>query len=129
MIRKIFKKKLVALVIEDDNHIKKLVSKYLELCKFKVHTAANGAEALSLLETIKPELIVTDLMMGKMSGVEFIKEYKKENNKTPIIVITGAVDKVTDKLVNKWNDIKLIKKPFRASELLEIIKTMFNIKS
>jgi CheY-like chemotaxis protein len=81
----------VALVVDDSMLIRYTVCRALEERGFTVESATNGVEALQILSRIKPDLIVTDMQMPKMSGGELITELKKnhETARIPIIIVAG----------------------------------------
>ena len=83
------KKRLKALVVEDEPRIRQLIGKHLEMQELEVHSAENGQEAFETLATMEPDILLTDLNMPKMSGVELIREFRKINPDTRIIVYTG----------------------------------------
>jgi CheY-like chemotaxis protein len=81
----------VALVVDDSMLIRYTVCRSLEDRGYVVESATNGVEAMHILERIRPNLIVTDMQMPKMSGSELITELKKnpETAKIPIIIVAG----------------------------------------
>src|SRR5271169_6577210 len=81
----------VALVVDDSMLIRYTVCRFLEERGFSVESATNGVEALLALERTKPDLIVTDMQMPKMSGTELITalKAKPETAKIPIIIVAG----------------------------------------
>ena len=81
----------VALVVDDSMLIRYTVCRFLEGRGFAVESATNGVEALQILEGILPDLIVTDMLMPKMSGSELITALKKkpETANIPIIIVAG----------------------------------------
>ncbi len=81
----------VALVVDDSMLIRHSVCRYLENRGFAVESATNGAEALEILNTVLPDIIVTDLNMPKMDGREFISRLKAKNQTQgiPIVVLAG----------------------------------------
>jgi CheY-like chemotaxis protein len=81
----------VALVVDDSMLIRYTVCRALEERGFTVESATNGAEALQILARIKPDLVVTDMQMPKMSGSELITALKKnpDTAKIPIIIVAG----------------------------------------
>lgn len=83
-----------ALVVDDSMLIRYSLCRFLEMRGFAVEVAVNGAEAMELLERVRPDLIVTDLRMPKMSGSEFITELKRneETSRIPIVVVTSKVN-------------------------------------
>ena len=76
------------LVVDDDNGIRSLVSKYLNENKFLVTTAYSAEDALEKTKAIKFDLIVLDIMMPGKNGLEFIQE-TKDRLDTPIILLTA----------------------------------------
>ena len=78
------------LVVDDDEGIRSLVKKYLNEKKYLVTTADNAENASKKIEIIKFDLIILDIMMPGKSGLEFIKENKKNLN-TPVILLTAMV--------------------------------------
>jgi CheY-like chemotaxis protein len=81
----------VALVVDDSMLIRYTVCRFLEERGFTVESATNGAEALEILDRVKPDLIVTDMQMPKMSGSELITAVKSkpETAGVPIIVVAS----------------------------------------
>jgi CheY-like chemotaxis protein len=90
-----------ALVVDDSMLIRHVVTRFLEERGYTVETAVNGLEGLESLESFQPDLIVTDLNMPKMSGIEFIAVLKArpELATVPIVVIAGKkTDAVEEQL-------------------------------
>ncbi|HUS18909.1 MAG TPA: response regulator [Terriglobales bacterium] len=81
----------VALVVDDSMLIRHTVCRYLEQRGFAVESATNGKEALDLLKTVLPDVIITDLMMPKMDGKELIAKLRgmPQTAAIPIVVISG----------------------------------------
>jgi CheY-like chemotaxis protein len=82
---------MLALVVDDSMLIRYTICRLLEGRGFSVESATNGAEALDVLARIKPDLVVTDMQMPKMSGSELITALKSkpETAKVPIIIVAG----------------------------------------
>jgi len=81
-----------ALVVDDSMLIRHTVCRFLEQHGFFVTSATNGAEAMQILSTVLPDLIVTDLMMPKMTGSELITAVKADARLAgiPIVVLAGS---------------------------------------
>ncbi len=82
---------IVALVVDDSMLIRYTVCRFLEERGFAVEAATNGEEALQVLSRVKPDLIVTDMQMPKMSGSELITALKSnpETAAIPLIIVAG----------------------------------------
>lgn len=80
-----------ALVVDDSMLIRHTVCRFLEERGFKVESASNGAEAVELLWSFTPDIIITDLSMPKMNGSELITFTKgrRETAQTPIMVLAA----------------------------------------
>ena len=74
------------LVVEDDEDIIKLLKIYLEGDDYRVISAENGIDALKIIENIKVDLVVMDIMMPKMDGYELTKKIR-EKYTIPIIIL------------------------------------------
>ncbi len=81
----------VALVVDDSMLIRHTVCRFLEQRGFAVESASNGMEALQTLSEVRADLIVTDLMMPKMTGSELITAVKSnpQTSAIPIVVLAG----------------------------------------
>jgi two-component system chemotaxis response regulator CheY len=82
---------MLALVVDDSMLIRYTICRFFEGRGFSVESATNGAEALEVLARIKPDLVVTDMQMPRMSGGELITALKKnpETANVPIIIVAG----------------------------------------
>jgi CheY-like chemotaxis protein len=81
----------VALVVDDSMLIRYTVCRSLEERGYTVESATNGMEALQILARVRPDLVVTDMQMPKMSGSELITALKQnpETENIPIIIVAG----------------------------------------
>lgn len=81
----------IALVVDDSMLIRHTVCRFLEERGFSVESASNGREALEILGSCKPVLIVTDLEMPRMNGGELIAELKKDAGTAniPVVILAG----------------------------------------
>ena len=89
----------IGLVVDDSMLIRYTVCRFLEERGFAVESATNGVEALQILERVRPDLIVTDMQMPKMSGGELITALKKnpETAGIPIIIVAGRASGFDEK--------------------------------
>ena len=77
------------LVVDDEKHIRRLFQAVLEDAGYGVHTAANGEEALAVMDREFIDLVVLDIMMPKMDGYEFTKLLREGNNNLPILMVSA----------------------------------------
>ncbi|WP_275695543.1 response regulator transcription factor [Ferdinandcohnia quinoae] len=104
------------LLVEDDKEISKLIADHLEHENFKVLTAFDGEEAVSLFNKEEPDLILLDLMLPKLSGMEFLKQIR-EKNVLPILIISAKGSDVDKALGLGFGADDYISKPFSMIEL------------
>lgn len=77
------------LVVDDDKNTRRLLEAVLKAENYTVYTAANGEEALELMEREHIDLVVLDIMMPKMDGYEFTAALRKANNYLPILMVSA----------------------------------------
>lgn len=117
-------KNLKIVYAEDD---KETIEDTLYLLKksfSEIYTAVDGVEALELYEKHRPDILLLDINMPKLTGLEVLNKIRESDEYTPIVMITAHSD--TDKLINAINDgvSAYILKPFNISE---VTKTIINI--
>ncbi len=116
------------LVIDDEIDLQQLVKIALKSRGYKVETANNGLEGLAKLKTIKPHLIILDLNMPKMGGMEFYQEICDQANqpKYPVMVLTARANMA--KLFMEFNIEGFKTKPFEIDELLDEVDAIIRKK-
>jgi two-component system copper resistance phosphate regulon response regulator CusR len=114
------------LVIEDEVKTADTLQKGLKEKGYDVYTAYDGEIAWSLAENNKFDLIITDIILPKVNGLEFCKKLRQSRNFTPVIMLT-ALGLTSDKLngFDSGSDDYLVK-PFDFDELLARIKVLIN---
>lgn len=111
------------LIVDDNPDIVEMLKAYLASEGFDVASAANGQQALHVAREQKPDCIVLDMMMPKMSGSEFIRVYTAEAD-TPILVLTARVEE-TDKVLGlELGADDYVTKPFSLRELTARINAL-----
>lgn len=112
------------LVIDDDPKLLKMLQRTLTYENLDVFTAINGLEALPLVQSLKPDLIIVDWMMPKMDGVSFIQRLRDEEDKTMILMLTArdAIENRVEGLESGADDYLI--KPFAPAELVARVHAM-----
>src|SRR5678815_4049235 len=107
------------LIVDDDADTRELLDVALVRAGYSVATASNGREALAILRTIRPEMILLDIQMPVMDGAEFRQAQRRDQDliKIPTVVMTGSREEpVLDIAV-----AETLTKPFRVKDLLAIV--------
>ena len=111
------------MVVDDEKRLVSLVESYLSQEGYRVVSAYNGKEALSVAQKEKPDLIVLDVMMPEMDGYEFMRKHRVENN-TPIIMLTARVEDDEKVIGLEVGADDYMTKPFRPRELVARVRAV-----
>lgn len=79
------------LIVDDEEEIREMLARHFTLLDYNVETACHGKEAISILERKRVDIIITDLLMPEMSGIELLEYLKEEAPMVHAIAITGYV--------------------------------------
>lgn len=118
-----FKGRLMAkILVVDDNAVIREVLTFSLHNHYDVTVAENGKEGIAVAEASQFDLIITDIKMPEMDGIEFVTEMRKKKAyaQTPILVITANL-KVNEQEIRKSGATGWIVKPFEPIKLLETI--------
>lgn len=110
-----------SLLVEDDSHLLKSVYDFLEDKNFQVTAAESGESAIEALHKKAFDLVITDLIMNKASGIIVLKKVKELNPETMVIIMTGNRDIsfAVEALRLDVNDYIL--KPFKLDDFLDTV--------
>lgn len=112
------------LVVEDEKHLNRIISEAVEDEGYSVDSCYNGVEALEYLACADYDVIILDIMMPKMNGLEVVRRLRSEGNNTPVLFLT-ARDAVADRVegLESGGDYYLTK-PFDFQELMAVVRVM-----
>ena len=111
------------LVVDDEHKIVKLVRDYLEQAGFSIVVAEDGQQAIHVFRTERPNLVVLDLGLPGLDGLEVTRIMRRESN-VPIIMLTARVDE-TDKLIGlELGADDYVTKPFSPRELVARVRVV-----
>ncbi|HHS92962.1 MAG TPA: response regulator transcription factor [Campylobacterales bacterium] len=110
------------LLVEDEEEIREDLALFLEYDGYKILEASNGKEAYQCYLDNALDLIITDIEMPRMNGLELVEKIREEDNQLPILIISGYSDK--DKLLRaiKLNLVDYIIKPFTQKSIVQTIQ-------
>jgi len=110
------------LIVDDEEQMRELLAKVLEKNGYQVTTAGDGGQALTLLEKEPMDLVVTDVRMPGLDGMEALKAIKELNPEIVVIIMTafGSIDQAVQAV--KEGAYDYINKPFKIDEMLLTIK-------
>jgi DNA-binding response OmpR family regulator len=113
------------LIIEDDLAILRGLKDNLEYESYEVMTATDGEKGYSFIQEKKPDLIILDLMLPKMSGYELCRKVRAEGNTTPILMLTARGEEVDRILGLDLGADDYVTKPFSVPEFLARVRALF----
>ncbi|RJP46595.1 MAG: DNA-binding response regulator [Anaerolineaceae bacterium] len=111
------------LVVDDEKRLVSLVESYLTQEGYRVVSAHDGKEALTVARREHPDLIILDLMMPEMDGYGFMRAHRAEQN-TPIILLTARVDDEERVIGLELGADDYVTKPFRPRELVARVRAV-----
>ena len=118
------------LVVDDEPAMRRATSRALEAAGHTVSVHANGRGAVRDIEKEPPDLLITDIFMPDMEGLETIREARVRQPKLPIIAMSGMTFEERDYLgiAEKFGAVATLKKPFRPAELIELVNRLLAIR-
>jgi len=112
------------LVVEDDQDTLEAIATILDIEGFKVLTAGNGQEALELLKTHNPGVVLLDLMMPVLSGWEFLRHRRMQPQlaKIPVILTSAVIDGATGAQAEGADAV--LRKPVDIAQLVGLVRRL-----
>lgn len=111
------------LVIDDEENVCEMISLYFEKAGYDVVTATDGADGIEKARQNRPDIIILDLMLPGMDGLDVCKEIRKASN-VPVVMLTARADEVDRVLGLEIGADDYITKPFSPRELLARVKAV-----
>lgn len=116
------------LVVDDEPHVTLVLKQFLERSGYVVFTALNGELALAIIEQEKPDLVITDVQMPKMGGIELCKQIitKYPQFNSLIIIMTSRTDREIRTWADQFDEVELMEKPLSMRRLVIRLNEYFN---
>jgi DNA-binding NtrC family response regulator len=122
------KKEIKVLLVDDEVEFVTTLGERLRLRDLKVDTVFDGSQALSYIAKTEPDVIVLDLKMPGLHGIEVLKEIKKTRPKVQVIILTGHGTDQDEEAARKLGGFDFLRKPAEIDLLVRKIKEAFNEK-
>lgn len=121
---------ITVLLVEDNESLRGLLRCTMEEAGYRVLTAENGHQALEVAENTPFDVVVTDILMPVVDGLELIVELKAKKKSCRIIAMTGGgsilintIDNLNFRYADIFGTHHVLKKPFQPGELIEALET------
>jgi len=115
------------LIIDDDSSVQTLFKQFLESKGYSVSLASNGREGLRQMHKCNPDLIITDIMMPEMDGLEIIQEVRVHHLEMPVIAISGGMRNAPMNFLphaKKFGAVRIFEKPVPLADLLAAVREL-----
>lgn len=110
-------------LVDDEPHITHMVARKLTQLGYEVHTAMDGQQGLELIHQVEPDLVVTDLQMPYMSGIDMATRLwgSEKTKETPVIMLSARGFAIEEQIKELGNIRALLSKPFGTKALVDLI--------
>jgi two-component system C4-dicarboxylate transport response regulator DctD len=112
----------VVLIVDDEEMVRTALEQWLGLSNFVTHTAQSAAQALSMLDGIHPHVILTDMRMPGLSGLDLLQAVKERTLATEVILITGHGDVPMAVEAMRAGAFDFLQKPYVPDQLLQTLR-------
>lgn len=112
------------LIVDDEPDVVDSVSELFTLRNYNVITATSGTKALEMVKKEKPNIIILDIRMPDINGIDVLKEVKKNYPKIRVIMLTGVEDESTKNMAIGLGASGYLTKPYSYSELLDMSRNL-----
>lgn len=109
------------LIVDDESDIREFARSFFKKRGIEVLVASGGRQALDIISKEKPDLVLLDVRMEEMTGIEALRELRKASNSTKVIMVTGVEDEDVIKEANALGAVNYIHKPLILEELEKIV--------
>jgi len=114
------------LIVDDESDIREFARNFFRKRQIEVFVASGGRQALDIIAKENPDLILLDVRMEEMTGIEVLRELRKNKPAVKVIMVSGVEDEETIKEANTLGVIGYIHKPFILEELEKIVLAQLN---
>ncbi len=115
------KQQTTILVVDDDDGVRRLIGRYLAPLGYRLLTASTGIEGLDHVQSTAVDLVLLDLEMPVMNGPAFMRELRRRQLETPVILVTGYPDSELMLEASRCGPLMLISKPIDRQILLSAV--------
>ena len=109
------------LIVDDEIDIREFARNFFKKRGISVFVASSGHEALEIIDQEKPDLVLLDVRMEEMTGVEVLRELRKKNNSTKVIMVTGVEEPEVMDEARALGVVNYVHKPLILEELEKIV--------
>lgn len=109
------------LIVDDEVDIREFAQNFFKKRQIEVFTSGSGADALEIIDTKTPDLVLLDVRMEEMTGIEVLRKVRERNNNVKVVMVTGVEDEETVAEANSLGVLGYIHKPLILEELEKVV--------
>lgn len=115
------------LIVDDEPYVTRVLKLVLQQEGYKVTCANNGKEALTVFDSVRPDIVVTDVRMPHMGGQQLVKSIRsmETNNDIPVVVMTSTLESENRDWLHDLGNISFVGKPVSPRDLVRVIDKHF----
>ena len=109
------------LIVDDEVDVREFAKNFFKKRNIEVFTSSGGQDALNIIETQKPDLVLLDVRMEEMNGVEVLRKLREKNNSIKVVMVTGVED---EEIVSETYSLGIkgyVHKPLVLEELEKVV--------
>jgi two-component system response regulator (stage 0 sporulation protein F) len=115
------------LIVDDELDVREFARSFFRKRGFDVFIAAAGRDAMDLVDKENPDLILLDIRMGEMSGVDVLRELRQRNNPVKVVMVSGIEEDAVVQETTSLGALGFIHKPLILEELEKVVLREFAI--
>ena len=117
------------LIVDDSQELLEIMCEYLETCGYTVHMTTESKEALRLIAAAEYDVVVSDIHMPEMDGLELMARVKNKHPGLPVVLITGYSVSEARKIAMEKGADAFVEKPFHMKEIIDVVANLLNNKN
>ena len=117
------------LIVDDSQELLEIMCEYLETCGYTVHMTTESKEALRLIAAAEYDVVVSDIHMPEMDGLELMARIKNKHPGLPVVLITGYSVSEARKIAMEKGADAFVEKPFHMKEIIDVVANLLNNKN
>lgn len=112
------------LIVDDETSIRTILNDYLETLGFEIFHATDGRKGWEIFQEHHPDLVITDIFMPEMTGVELLEKIKMSDRPAPVVLISGVPLSPAEVQVQRERSDGFLEKPYMFWQMKDLIQKL-----